>query len=215
MRGGGGSFGVVTALEFRMYDIPTAYAGMLIWDLARHRAGAARVGRLGARRPGRGHHVVPRACGCPPMPELPDFLRGRQLVVIDGAVLGSDERGAELLAGLRALRPELDTFARVPAKSLVRLHMDPEGGAPVVSDSAMLGVASRTPRSTPSSPRPARTPTTSLLMAELRQLGGALGRPHEGGGVLTASTRSSSPSAVAMARHPRDGRPGARRRGPR
>ena len=73
------------------------------------------------------------------MPELPEFLRGRQLVVIDGAVLGSDDRGAELLAGLRALRPEMDTFARVPAKSLVRLHMDPEGDAPFASDTAMLG----------------------------------------------------------------------------
>ena len=46
---------------------------------------------------------------------------------------------ASCSAGLRALRPEMDTFGRVPAASLVRLHMDPEGGAPVVSDSAMLG----------------------------------------------------------------------------
>jgi FAD/FMN-containing dehydrogenase len=32
LRGGGGSFGVVTALEFDLYPIETAYAGMLIWD---------------------------------------------------------------------------------------------------------------------------------------------------------------------------------------
>jgi hypothetical protein len=77
----------------------------------------------------------------------------------------------------------MDTFARVPAKSLVRLHMDPEGGAPFASDSIMLGsfpdaavdafIAEAGPDS-----------TSSLLMAELRQLGGALGRPHEGGGAL-------------------------------
>ena len=89
----------------------------------------------------------------PPMPELPDFLRGRELVVIDGAVLGSDERGRELLGDLRALRPEMDTFGRVPAKSLVRLHMDPEGGAPFASDSAMLGSLPGRRRSTPSSPQ--------------------------------------------------------------
>ena len=34
LRGGGGNFGVVTALEFRLYPIDTAYAGMLLWDLA-------------------------------------------------------------------------------------------------------------------------------------------------------------------------------------
>ena len=32
LRGGGGSFGVVTALEFALYPIESAYAGMLIWD---------------------------------------------------------------------------------------------------------------------------------------------------------------------------------------
>src|SRR5690349_13193906 len=32
LRGGGGNFGVVTALEFRLYPIETAYAGMLVWD---------------------------------------------------------------------------------------------------------------------------------------------------------------------------------------
>ena len=123
-----------------------------------HRAGAARVGRLGADRPRRGHHVLPRhAAPADARPARRSSAAGR-LVVIDGAVLGSDERGAELLAGPARAAPELDTFARTPAKSLVRLHMDPEGGAPFVSDSAMLGSLPATPRSTRSSPRSARTP---------------------------------------------------------
>ncbi len=37
--GGGGNFGVVTALEFRLFPISSATAGMLVWD----RADAARV----------------------------------------------------------------------------------------------------------------------------------------------------------------------------
>ena len=32
LRGGGGNFGVVTAIEFRVYPVREAYAGMLIWD---------------------------------------------------------------------------------------------------------------------------------------------------------------------------------------
>ena len=182
VRGGGGNFGVVTALEFQMFDIRTAYAGMLMWSLADIEPV---LREWAAWAPGAPDEVTTsfRAMRLPDMPELPDFLRGQELVVIDGAVLGSDERGAELIANLRALRPFMDTFARVPAQSLVRLHMDPEGGAPFASDSAMLGsfpdaavdafIAEAGPDA-----------RTSLLMAEIRQLGGALGRPHDGGGVL-------------------------------
>src|SRR5699024_758787 len=32
LRGGGGSFGVVTALEFNLFEIPTVYAGRMLWD---------------------------------------------------------------------------------------------------------------------------------------------------------------------------------------
>jgi len=206
VRGGGGSFGVVTALEFRMYDIQTAYAGMLMWDLSRIEPV---LREWAAWAPGAPDEVTTsfRALRMPPMPELPDFLRGRQVVVIDGAVLGSDERGRELLAGLRALRPELDTFARVPAKSLVRLHMDPEGGAPFVSDSAMLD-------SFPEAALDAflaevgPDASTSLLMAELRQLGGALGRPHEGGGVLSHLDAAFVSFAGAIAATPEMGAQG-------
>ena len=206
LRGGGGSFGVVTALEFRMYDIQTAYAGMMMWDLGRIEPV---LREWAAWAPGAPDEVTTsfRAMRMPPMPELPDFLRGRQVVVVDGAVLGTDERGQELLAGLRALRPELDTFARVPARSLVRLHMDPEGGAPFVSDSAMLG-------SFPDAAVDAFLAevgpgaTTSLLMAELRQLGGALGRPHEGGGVLSHLDAEFVSFAGAIAATPEMGAQG-------
>lgn len=182
VRGGGGNFGVVTALEFKMFDIETAYAGMLMWSL---RDIEPVLREWAAWAPEAPDEVTTsfRAMRLPDMPDLPDFLRGQELVVIDGAVLGSDARGEELIANLRALNPFMDTFARVPAKSLVRLHMDPEGGAPFASDSIML---SQLPDAaidafiTEAGPDAQST----LLMAELRQLGGALGRPHEGGGVL-------------------------------
>lgn len=183
VRGGGGSFGIVTALEFAMYDIETAYAGMMMWSLS----DIEPVLRAwSAWAPSAPDEVTTafRAMRLPDLPDLPEFLRGQELVVIDGAVLGSDEHGAQLLAGLRALRPMLDTFARVPAKSLVRLHMDPEGGAPFASDSAML---ESFPDAAVDAFIAAAGPDaqTTLLTAELRQLGGALGRAHEGGGVLS------------------------------
>ena len=183
LRGGGGSFGVVTALEFSSFPIESAYAGILMWDVT----DTEKVLReWSAWAPDAPDEISTsfRVLRLPPMPDLPEFLRGRSVAVIDGAVLGSDERGEEILRGLRALRPELDTFGRVPATSLVRLHMDPEGPSPFTSDSRMLGsfpgaaVDAFLAEAGPDA-------TTSLLLAELRQLGGALARPHEGGGVLS------------------------------
>ncbi len=183
LRGGGGSFGVVTALEFRSYPIESAYAGMLLWDAA-HAEPVLR--EWAGWAPGAPDEISTsfRILRLPPMPDLPPFLQGRTVVVIDGAVLGSDDEGASLLRGLRALRPELDTFARTPAAGLVRLHMDPEGPSPFVSSTAMLGWL---PDAGVDAYLEAVGPdaSTSLLLAELRQLGGALARPHEGGGVLS------------------------------
>jgi FAD/FMN-containing dehydrogenase len=200
VRGGGGNFGVVTALEFAMYPIETAYAGMLVWDQAH----AERVLRTWAQwAPEAPDEVTTsfRLMNLPPLPEIPEPVRGRSLVVIDGAVLAEDERAEEILADLRALAPEMDTFARVPAKSLVRLHMDPEGHTPVVSDSAMLADF---PEDALQAFLEAAGPAsgTTLLLAELRQLGGALGRPHEGGGVLSHLDGRFAMFAAAVAPTP-------------
>ncbi|WP_244929341.1 FAD-binding oxidoreductase [Nocardioides sp. W7] len=197
VRGGGGSFGVVTALELRTFPISTAYAGFLLWDLADIEPVLREWAAWAPEAPDEVTTSF-RAMRLPPLPDLPEFLRGRSVAVIDGAVLGSEERGAELLAGLRALRPEIDTFARVPAKSLVRLHMDPEGGVPAVSGSTML-------HSLPDAAVDAFLAEagpdahTSLLAAELRQLGGALGRSDPTGGALSCLDGQFVTYAVAMA----------------
>ena len=52
LRGGGGSFGVVTAMEFDLYPLADVYAGTLFFELEPSQRGArgvARLGRNGAR----------------------------------------------------------------------------------------------------------------------------------------------------------------------
>ncbi|MEO5709886.1 MAG: FAD-binding oxidoreductase [Nocardioidaceae bacterium] len=181
-RGGGGSFGIVTALEFRLFEIETAYAGMLLWDQEH----AERVLRAWAAWTVDVPDCVTtsfRMMNLPPMPELPPVLRGRRLVVVDGAVLADDESATEILAALRDLEPELDTFARVPAAGLVRLHMEPEGPTPAVSSSTILADLPDAAIETFLALTGHGSGST-LLAAELRQLGGALSRPAEGAGAL-------------------------------
>ena len=43
LRGGGGNFGVVTALEFRLYPLREIYAGFMLWDWTRGRARPAHL----------------------------------------------------------------------------------------------------------------------------------------------------------------------------
>ena len=200
LRGGGGNFGVVTALEFRLYPIDTAYAGMLVWD----RDHAERVLRRWADWAPEAPDAVTTAfrfLNLPPLPDIPAPLRGRSLVVIDGAVLGCDAEARSILSLLRGLGPEIDTFDCVPARSLTRLHMDPEGPTPAVSDGSLLGGLPDNAIDTileqvgPDS-------TSSLLMAELRQLGGALGRAPEGHGALATVDAAYAVFACAIAATP-------------
>ncbi|MGY1813670.1 FAD-binding oxidoreductase [Blastococcus sp. SYSU D00820] len=182
LRGGAAPLGVVTAMEFRLLPLASVVAGFLAWD-------AAAVERVlpawlawCADAPDAATTAF-RVIDVPPDPALPAELRGRRLAMVDGAVLGSDAAAAEVLAPLRALRPELDTVRRVPAASLVRLHLDPEGPTPAYASSTLVG---HLPDAAVDAVLAGIGPAGShaLAVAELRQLGGALRRPDPDGGAL-------------------------------
>jgi FAD/FMN-containing dehydrogenase len=200
LRGGGGNFGVVTRLQFRAYDFSTTYGGMLVWDAREAEPVVRRWIDWAAGAP----DEVTTACrvlNLPPIPAIPEPFRGRSIAVIDGAVLADDDRAAAILADLRALDPEIDTFARVPAASIARLHMDPEGPTPSVSGCSVLtGLPEPAMESFLALTGPGSG--SSLLMAELRQLGGTLARPAPGAGALPQLEGEFMLFAVAVAMTP-------------
>jgi FAD/FMN-containing dehydrogenase len=174
LRGGGGNFGVVTALEFDLYPVQHAYAGWLAWDWREAEPVLKRWSDWATGAPD-AVTTSARILRLPPAPELPEEIRGRCLVAIDGAVVGDYYDAMALLAPLRELGPEVDTFATVPAPALARLHMDPEGPIPVLSDDRLL---SALPHEAVEAFVGAAGPESesTLMIAELRQLGGALAR---------------------------------------
>lgn len=200
LRGGGGSFGVVTALEFRLYPIESVYGGMLVWDVKDAEKVLRRWAEWCVDAPDEVTTAF-RILNVPPMPDIPEAFQGRHLVVIDGAVLDDDERAEEILAPLRALEPEMDMFGRMPAAGLVRIHMDPEGPTPATSQTAMLDSLPEEGIEAFLSAAGADS-GSSLLVAELRQLGGALGRPHAGAGALPQLDGQFILFAVAIAATP-------------
>ena len=183
LRGGGGSFGVVTAIEVRLQPIADAYAGMLLWSVE-HLEPVLRAWNEWTRTAPEEATTSLRVLRFPPLPELPPFLSGRTVVVVDGVFLTDDGSASRELAPLRDLDPEMDTFARVPMTALPRLHMDPEQPTPSVGAGTVLGGLDEAGiRAFVDAAGP--DARSSLLISELRQLGGAVSRPAAGGGVLS------------------------------
>ncbi|TIC89297.1 FAD-binding oxidoreductase [Nocardioides sp. GY 10113] len=200
VRGGGGNLGVVVALEIDLLPYAEVYAGMLLWD--RERAPEVLPAWVEwSRTAPESATTSLRVMSFPPLPELPPFLSGRDLIIIDGAILETDADADAVLAPLRALGPEMDTFARVPAAALTQVHMDPPVPSPAVADHSVLGplddeaVATLLAQVGPGT-------RSGLMFAELRHLGGAFARPAAGGGVLASIAGDYALLCLAMAPTP-------------
>lgn len=200
LRGGGGNLGVVVGLELDLLPYADVFAGMLLWD--RERAPeVVRAWAAWTRQAPESVTTSLRVMSFPPLPELPPFLAGRDLVIIDGAILEDDDRAAEILAPLRGLGPEMDTFGRIPAEALLQVHLDPPAPTPAVGDHSVLGeLTSDAVDAFLAQVGPGTR--NGLMFAELRHLGGALARPVEGGGVVSSLVGSYALHTVAIAPFP-------------
>ncbi len=182
LRGGGGSFGVVTAMELALYPYSQMYAGAMFWPWERS-AEVLHAWREWTKTAPDEATTSARIMQMPPMEEVPEFLRGRSFVTIDGAVIGDRAHGAEVISALRELGPEIDTFDMVPPVALSRIHGDPEEPMPALTEHRLL-------RDLPAEAVDAFLAVagpesgSTLLMAEIRHLGGALGRVEAGHGAL-------------------------------
>src|SRR4029079_6495892 len=103
----------------------------------------------------------------------------RSVVVIDGAYAGSADEGAAAIDALRALEPEMDTFAPSSPAVLSRIHMDPEEPIPYRGGGAVRGTLDAAALDAFAA---ANQPGTPVLFGELRHVGGAVGRVPAGGG---------------------------------
>jgi hypothetical protein len=200
LRGGGGSFGVVTALEIRLYPITDVYAGWLIWP--QERAGEVlHAWREWVEDVPDEITSVGRLLNLPPIPDIPEPFRGRSFVVVEATFLGTEAEAAGLLAPLRALEPELDTFATMPASKLHHLHMDPEqpvsgrGDGMLLRELAAEAVDAFVAAAGPDSGFP-------LLSVELRHLGGALADARPENGALASFDAAFLMFAVSITMSP-------------
>jgi hypothetical protein len=180
LRGGGGNFGVVTAIEFRVYPVERVYAGALFFPFAR--AGEI-VSAWHELLPSLPHEVTSQAAVMhfPDVPSLPEPLRGGSFAVVSAAVLGDEPLGRELLRPIRDLGPLVDTFAVAPPVVLGDLSMDPPEPLPYDTTHALLDGLSGDALDGMVA---AAGPSSGIIVLQLRHLAGALGRESGGAGAL-------------------------------
>jgi len=180
VRGGGGNFGVVTALEFNLFPITEVYAGILWFPIDR---AAEILNEWRAWTDGQPEEMtsVGRLLQFPSIPEIPEPVRGQSFVVVQAIFLGDEADGAALLAPLRALGPVLDTVTTTPITELSRLHMDPEGPAPGAGDGGMLADVDAELVDTLVD----LAVGSPLLSVEIRHLGGAVARARPEHGAVS------------------------------
>ena len=185
LRGGGGSFGVVTAIEIGLVEMPEVYAGSVIYP-ADERSSEI-INRYSEWASALPNDItsIARFLQLPPLPQIPEPLQDTPLITLGACYAGKESDGAELIQPIRELgEPVMDTFQAMPPSGLPAVHMEPEEPVPVNVYTASLreapqeAIDSFIETAGPESGSP-------LLAAELRQCGGALGEPADGAGALS------------------------------
>ena len=197
LRGGGGSFGVVTALEFRLFPHAEAYAGALWYPIERASEVLHAWGELTRGAVPDELTTIGRLLNFPPIPQIPEPVRGKSFVIVEAYHTGEPAHADELLAPLRALGPVNDTITTVPVPALSHLHMDPEQPAPGTGDGMMID---QLPAAAIDAFVQAAGPGAAfpLLSVEMRHLGGEFARPRPGNGALACLDAHYMLFAVSM-----------------
>jgi FAD/FMN-containing dehydrogenase len=195
LRGGGGNFGVVTALEFRLFPVERVYAGMALFDVERSADTLALYREWALEEPDESSTAV-TVMRLPPLPQLPETVRGRRVLVLRALYIGGAAQAEPLLAPLRAAagEPLMDGLREMSFAELATAMGPPP---PPMASEVHIDLFEQVPDAVLDVAASVDGPVTSV---ELRHWGGAMARPPEGAGPI--GHREVPFSVVAMALAP-------------
>jgi hypothetical protein len=176
LRGGKGSLGIITAVEFDLLPMTHFFGGALYFDGIDAAEVTALWSRWSATLPERATTSFV-LLQLPPLPFVPEPLAGKATIGVRFVWTGDPAEGEELLAPLREIAPVvLDAIGLHPYPAIDLVHADPVDPMPAVEAPLLLkafpyaalevllantGIGSGSPQ----------------VMTEIRQLGGAYSRP--------------------------------------
>jgi FAD/FMN-containing dehydrogenase len=124
LRGAGGLFGVVTAIEFSLFDGDELYGGKLTFTPDRAADLLTAVFDVAREQPTLG--LAFGMLNFPDVPQLPDALRGKMLASVDVLHIGGADSGAPLVEPLRTVgQPVADTIGVFGIGSLAAVAAEP------------------------------------------------------------------------------------------
>ncbi len=176
LRGGQGSFGIVTALEFDLVAVPRFYGGALFFTGADIEPALRAFGAWATTLPEEVTTSV-ALLRLPPSDDVPPPLRGTVSLALRFGFAGEPAEGAALLAPMRAVAtPVLDSIGPMSYAEVDRIHMDPTEPMPAVTRGTLL---TGLPDDLLDALLAVAGPGVDvpLALVELRLMGGALARP--------------------------------------
>jgi FAD/FMN-containing dehydrogenase len=197
LRGAGGAFGVVTAIEVDLHPAPVLTGGRILFE-ATDAAAVFRATVAAGRTAPHTLALHASAVRVPDVPEAPAELRGTTIVGVEAVELGASDDARAALDAIRAAGTVvLDTIDRIDAPALTAITQEPEHPSPDVFWSALADLDDATvDRLVAAWQSPEGQPVFGL---SFRVLGGALAEPPSRPGIAGAVRERHVVSAIARA----------------
>ncbi|MEV4350933.1 FAD-binding oxidoreductase [Actinoplanes sp. NPDC049596] len=189
LRGGGGNFGIVTSLEFRLYPVDRVFSGMSFYRIERARETLAAYREWARTEPEAMNSAVLL---------IREPLRGQRVLALRAFHHGDD--GRRVLAPLLAAAgpPLFDAFEMRPFPAAGDATNGPD--APPMANRQELELFHTLPDEVLDAVVEAGAPDSPLAFVELRHWGGAMARPAPDAG--PAGHRDVPFSVMAVAPYP-------------
>ncbi len=179
LRGGGGNFGIVTALECALYPVNEIFAGQVAYPIEQGKEVLNAYLKWTETVPDELTSAL-RITHFPASPDLPPPLRGTSAMIIMACYNGDAAQGQTLLSPMRTLgKPLLDTFAQIPYSRVATIANDPDDAPPLFLYNESRAFQAFATRDIDTLLDVAGNPASGIFQTEIRHLGGALARQPE------------------------------------
>ncbi len=176
LRGGGGSLGIVTSLTIRLFPVTEVYAGNLFYP-AKMAPEVFRHYRAWVANAPDDLTSSVLVMNFPPIPQLPDFLRGQSFAIVRGCFAGPIAAGETMLRHWRDWQPPLlDDFKTIPFSAAATISNDPVDPMPAFNSGAWLRELSDADIEAIIAYSLGKDGPSPLIFAEVRHAGGAIRR---------------------------------------
>jgi hypothetical protein len=210
--GGGGALGVVTAMEIDLFPVTTVYAGNLLYPASAAVEVTEQYAQWVAGVPDDLTSSLVYM-NFPPLPEVPEPLRGQSFMFVRGCWSGDIAEGRRFVDAFRkALPPAMDLWAEMSFADSATISNDPADPMPVADDGCFLtGVDGELAEAIAAHTFPNGGPPP-VVFSEIRHLGGAVSGNANRDSVMGNRDHQYLFTSIAVATEPTVGKTAAQGR---